>query len=360
MPAGKTAKAGVKVLQGDVLGGVLVTGTGVTDLIVGANDISNGLQKIGYSIFSEDSFTDKRIKPQDIRDDQSDSIVLHNYHTDILASSLKKVGLDEETIILVKYLSDAGKPLVKDIVSGFNLTYYVSDKLGSVKNVFSGNTQLVQTEMNVVGDTLQLLTQNENNIQKSSVEEIKVQQSALKTSPLVEVPKVSNQVTTTTKKNLELHKTISERPKGYYRQLQEDKIVKNLKNGSGIDYENHVFNPEVKNRGKVVGGHIKGENIRIDKILGVDKNGVTKAHVSIYDKETGKWIPKRTDKGNLIENTFFPDKFSKNRIIYESEMAYKSAEKINNGIMWKGTSPSGIKLRGYTGPNVTVYPVYEE
>jgi len=51
----------------------------------------------------------------------------------------------------------------------------------------------------------------------------------------------------------------------------------------------------------------------------------------------------------------FLEYWSKSRIIVEVDIAYKN--KIVTGRYWKGTTPSGIKVRGYLYPNTTVYPL---
>jgi len=55
------------------------------------------------------------------------------------------------------------------------------------------------------------------------------------------------------------------------------------------------------------------------------------------------------------ETTLFLEYWSKSRIIVEVDIAYKN--KIVTGRYWKGTTPSGIKVRGYLYPNTTVYPL---
>ncbi|WP_074016990.1 EndoU domain-containing protein [Fusobacterium massiliense] len=58
------------------------------------------------------------------------------------------------------------------------------------------------------------------------------------------------------------------------------------------------------------------------------------------------------------ETTLFPEYWTPNRIKVEVDFAYKnktiSHSKPN---VWKGTTPSGIEVRGFLYPNTTVYPL---
>ena len=80
------------------------------------------------------------------------------------------------------------------------------------------------------------------------------------------------------------------------------------------------------------------------------------ADISVLDQNTNQW--KLKVKGDGItpqETTLFLEYWSKSRIIVEVDIAYKN--KIVTGRYWKGTTPSGIKVRGYLYPNTTVYPL---
>ena len=55
------------------------------------------------------------------------------------------------------------------------------------------------------------------------------------------------------------------------------------------------------------------------------------------------------------ETTLFLEYWSKSRIIVEVDIAYKN--KIVTGRYWEGTTPSGVKVRGFLYPNTTVYPL---
>ena len=58
------------------------------------------------------------------------------------------------------------------------------------------------------------------------------------------------------------------------------------------------------------------------------------------------------------ETTLFLEYWSKSRIIVEVDIAYKNriiSQTRRN--IWKGTTPSGIKVRGYLYHNTTVYPL---
>ena len=55
----------------------------------------------------------------------------------------------------------------------------------------------------------------------------------------------------------------------------------------------------------------------------------------------------------------FPDNWSANRVKYEVDMAYKNRIEFKDKgrDMWRGVTPSGVKVKGYIDPKTTVYPL---
>ena len=104
-----------------------------------------------------------------------------------------------------------------------------------------------------------------------------------------------------------------------------------------------------------------GNNVRIDAYAAknpISPNGVRNVVISVYDPSTGTWIQKVDRFGEPQLTTLFPENWSKSRIIVEVDIAYKNriiSQTRRN--MWKGTTPSGIKVEGYIAPNTTVFPL---
>lgn len=51
----------------------------------------------------------------------------------------------------------------------------------------------------------------------------------------------------------------------------------------------------------------------------------------------------------------FPHSWDTNKVKNEVNEAFKN--KTVNGNMWTGTTPSGVKVKGYLQPKTTVYPL---
>lgn len=86
----------------------------------------------------------------------------------------------------------------------------------------------------------------------------------------------------------------------------------------------------------------------------VDRNGVYEATVSINNTVSG--VPK------IKSSTMFPDKWSADRVIAESQAAYlKGIDNISADGKWVGRSPSGVLIEGFidtaTGRIRTAYPL---
>ncbi|MEG0292629.1 MAG: EndoU domain-containing protein, partial [Anaerovoracaceae bacterium] len=126
-----------------------------------------------------------------------------------------------------------------------------------------------------------------------------------------------------------------------------------------IDFNGHVLKAEIKSNGTVVGGHsIANGNVRVDSIVRApDKSGVYEARVSVADpNNAGRYISKSNNNG---VSTMFPNSWSGDRVKVEVDTAYKNRISVpNKPNMWEGTTPSGVKVRGYLQPKTTVYPVW--
>ncbi|MEJ6455459.1 hemagglutinin repeat-containing protein [Fusobacterium nucleatum] len=153
--------------------------------------------------------------------------------------------------------------------------------------------------------------------------------------------------------NKELNNAISTRGTEYYLDLRAQKVT------APIDFDGHIINGEINARGLAVGGHsTAGINVRIDAYAAknpISTNGVRNVVISVYDPSTGKWVQKVNRFGEVQLTTLFPESWSKNRIKVEVDIAYKN--KIVTGRYWEGTTPSGVKVRGFLYPNTTVYPL---
>ncbi|HDR1241425.1 TPA: EndoU domain-containing protein [Pasteurella multocida] len=85
-----------------------------------------------------------------------------------------------------------------------------------------------------------------------------------------------------------------------------------------------------------------------------DSLGVYKAKIGFKEPNTGKLLTKRS--------TMFPDFWSADRIKVEVNEAYKTRKIIieRGREIWIGTTPSGVNVKGYLEPTVTVYPLMKE
>jgi FAD synthase len=123
--------------------------------------------------------------------------------------------------------------------------------------------------------------------------------------------------------------------------------------------EHHVFEGEVNKKGNVVGYHHTGSptnNSNVDTVTKPpDKNGVYEAQVNV-DKGNGTFGQKRS--------SMFPDTWSPDKVKSEIQGAYQNSYHPTGTPpnKWEGTSPSGVKIQGYTDPkgNInTSFPVYK-
>ena len=171
----------------------------------------------------------------------------------------------------------------------------------------------------------------------------------------VETPKIKpvEDIIGTKTGNKELNNAINTRGTEYYLDLRAQKVT------APIDFDGHIINGEINARGLAVGGHSTvgvNNNVRIERLHSVSSNGVRTADISVFDQNTNQWKLKvKRDGITPQETTLFPESWTESRIKVEVDIAYKN--KIVTGRYWKGTTPSGIKVRGYLYPNTTVYPL---
>ena len=70
---------------------------------------------------------------------------------------------------------------------------------------------------------------------------------------------------------------------------------------------------------------------------------------------TGAWVEKTGFGG---KSTFFHPSWSEARIEYEVAQAFKDRQPTKIANQWVGTSPSGIKIQGYSdATRTTFYPL---
>lgn len=121
----------------------------------------------------------------------------------------------------------------------------------------------------------------------------------------------------------------------------------------------HLFEGEINKAGKAVGVHsnaaIAGGTAKLTspKKMLADPPGIYEAKVAVK-KANGSWVDKNA------KSTFFPDSWSQQKIKEEVSGAFKNSTIAPNG-KWKGVSPSGVKIEGYTdshGNIATAFPVY--
>jgi hypothetical protein len=122
-----------------------------------------------------------------------------------------------------------------------------------------------------------------------------------------------------------------------------------------IDFDGHILSTEVSKSGKIVGGHSTATGA-VDVVTkgAPDSLGVYKATVRMSDpKKPGQYLTKNS--------TMFPDHWTGDRVKVEVDAAYKNRQLYkdprNGADMWRGTTPTGVKVQGFISPNVTVYPV---
>ena len=124
--------------------------------------------------------------------------------------------------------------------------------------------------------------------------------------------------------------------------------------------QKHIFEGEINGRGKAVGcHHISAINSGHSRIISVisppNQQQVYEATVEIFDKKRSEWIRKEG------RSSFYPDSWSKEKVLKEITSAFNNPDKISKGAKWESVSDSGIKISGYTneqGQITTAYPIY--
>ena len=140
-------------------------------------------------------------------------------------------------------------------------------------------------------------------------------------------------------------------------QINPDEYIQNVT--APINYD-HVFNLEINRRGKVVGGHTAFGNVTVEKVIQTYPTGVYKAEIFMQDPNNPSNLLKKFNNDGI--STMFPRDWTPNRVKVEVDFSYKNKVYFydNRGILkWKGITPSGVNVEGYTTPNVTVYPKSE-
>ena len=152
--------------------------------------------------------------------------------------------------------------------------------------------------------------------------------------------------------------------------INKDYIIKNSsyvyqKNSIAPNFDfNHILHGETNSSGtRGKGGHLSfsSPNIRVENIIGnPDRNGVTRIEAKIYNSTKNLWAEKKVAPGEY--HTAFPRDWSESKAIWEINGAWNSSDfKVIDPIrnIWQGTSPSGIKIRGYINDKTLAYPLYE-
>ena len=106
--------------------------------------------------------------------------------------------------------------------------------------------------------------------------------------------------------------------------------------------------------------HISAINSGHSRIISVirppNQQKVYEATVEIFDKKRSAWIRKEA------KSSFYPDNWSKEKVLKEITSAFNNPDKISKGAKWESVSDSGIKISGYTneqGQITTAYPIYK-
>ena len=123
----------------------------------------------------------------------------------------------------------------------------------------------------------------------------------------------------------------------------------------------HVFHGEINRRGRAVGFHHRGSighesKARVIAITSEpNAQGIYRGTVEIFDASSGVWVQKGPG------STFFPDNWSRQKVMSEIREAFNSSTIEPNG-KWSGVSPCGVTIEGWldrSGNINTAYPIYE-
>ncbi|WP_338965506.1 EndoU domain-containing protein [Fusobacterium vincentii] len=282
----------------------------------------------------------------------------------------EKLNMFQRIIGGMPLIHQAGKGLTlinKPIKSGadFIVSYFISDASKGISKLDNINdTTKLANVAEGIGDSSDItksvvkeikIADDSADIAKASKNVEKVGDVSKSITDKVEIPKIKpvENIVGTKTGNKELNNAINTRGTEYYLDLRAQKAT------APIDFNGHILNGEINARGLAVGGHSTlGNNVRIDAYAAknpISPNGVRNVVISVYNPSTGKWVQKVNRFGEVQLTTLFPESWSRSRIIVEVDIAYNN--KIVTGRYWEGTTPSGIKVRGYLSPNTTVYPL---
>ncbi len=124
---------------------------------------------------------------------------------------------------------------------------------------------------------------------------------------------------------------------------------------------NHVLSGEINAAGKATGYHAElaaegSARIRPGSTVTQNANGTYTAQVDVFDPAKGIWVEKKGTGEGI--STFFNPSWSQARIEYEVAAAFKVRESTKIPNQWVGTSPSGIRIQGYSDAiRTTFYPL---
>ena len=164
------------------------------------------------------------------------------------------------------------------------------------------------------------------------------------------------------KEILELVQKAQKSPNKLTSFAQKERIIRSRSEFQRIDFNGHVFSGEVKGK-SVVGGHslISGKVREVpNSATKPNAAGVYEAKIEVFDSTTGKWVAKTN---NNSVSSMFPRNWDAAKIRNEVEYAFanRTITTVTRGgrstKMWKGITPSGVRVEGYLEPNITVYPV---
>ena len=333
------------------------------------NDKAIGLKSDGrdYSNVDFGENVGDHISPEDLKFKKyyRDKVLPYNESYQNFLNNTLSIGLDVSPLGIAKGITEA--ILGYDTITGEKLDL-VTRTMGIIpvfddiyKTGRSGIKLLTPTrEVEAVLVDGTRLTINVDDTIKGTNNTKKIISSTNTSIPKIEVetPKIKpvEDIIGTKTGNKELNNAINTRGAEYYLDLRAQKAT------APINFNGHIINGEINAGGRAVGGHsMLGGNVRIDAYAAknpISPNGVRNVVISVYDPSTGTWIQKVDRFGEPQLTTLFPENWSKSRIIVEVDIAYKNriiSQTRRN--IWKGTTPSGIKVEGYIAPNTTVFPL---
>ena len=333
------------------------------------NDKAIGLKSDGkdYSNVDFGEHVGDHISPEDLKFKKyyRDKVLPYNESYQNFLNNTLSIGLDVSPLGIAKGITEA--ILGYDTITGEKLDL-VTRTMGIIpvfddiyKTGRSGIKLLTPTrEVEAVLVDGTRLTINVDDTIKGTNNTKKIISSTNTSIPKIEVetPKIKpvEDIIGTKTGNKELNNAINTRGAEYYLDLRAQKAT------APINFNGHIINGEINAGGRAVGGHsMLGGNVRIDAYAAknpISPNGVRNVVISVYDPSTGTWIQKVDRFGEPQLTTLFPENWSKSRIIVEVDIAYKNriiSQTRRN--IWKGTTPSGIKVEGYIAPNTTVFPL---